>query len=110
MLELTVWPTAPPSLSLHKLLATRDCVYQYRFSENRHVLIWPAAQIQPDWCHHVVALNHRRLKNEACTLHQAMIALALMDSRVISDELIESCRMQSQEIVFVKRMREVVYG
>lgn len=105
-----MWPTAPPSLSLHKLLATRDCVYQYCWSERRHILLWPIKRVQVDWCHHVVALNHRRLKREACTLHQAMVALALMESGTVGEELIESLRMQAQEIAFVKRMRGVVYG
>lgn len=85
-------------------------MYQYVVSEGRHVLIWPGDRIQVNWCHQIVALNHRRLKSEVMTIHQALAAMGLIESGVIGEELIESCRMQSQEIAFVKRMREVVYA
>jgi hypothetical protein len=109
-LELQVWPTAPIELSIHKLLATRDCLYQYRFHDRKHVLYWPASKTEARWCRMIVSLNHRRLKQESLCIHQARVVLSLMDAGVFSDELLESCRDQASVIQFVRRMREVVHA
>jgi len=110
--ELEVWEKyGPKQLSTHQLLATRNCVHEYAFGRQQHVLWFlNSSRSFESWCCCVVKVWSEQLKHEQCLIHQAQIAISLFDGGVRSVELMQSIFDHDEIISFVIRMRQAVHG